>query len=642
MKYLSAYLSLGFCIFLSFAAYAQRKQADSIVTLQEVKVYETKYKSLYKGYNEVAVDSNYLVGYKNNTLADVLMQNNIGYVRSNGLGTLATGSFRGLSAYHNIVLWNGFNIASPMNGNVDYSLIPNLVFDNAKIRLGGSSALHGSGAVGAVTELSQNHSNHKGLHLSANNSMGSFGTLYQSGAANISGQRISNKTSIYARSATNNYEYMYQDRSQTQKNAAYTQQGLLNETNIKIHRSTLTSAYWWQYSHRQIPSSLSTQIDETHRYTLQWVIPQGKFQWALRTALFAENLQFMIPSFNFKTDNKALSSISEAECSYIWKEKHYFNIGLHNTAVWAQATNLPQHPSQVRYAIFAGYRWTPWQKLTVNPRLRKEYVIGNTYDIPWTYSLGVEYNPVLPLSIYINTSYNYRIPTINDMYWRGRGESGNNALLPESSYAGELGLKFKAEKVIIVPATYAMDVNIFVNNVQNWVIWRKDNSGILTPQNILEVQSKGIELKSEIGIHIKKQKINFAAGADYNEVTVLKSANTVEVGKQLIYVPYNKGFVNITWSNKIINLFINNAYVSYRYTDAENEDFQPAYHTANLQANINPIYIKKIAVAPQVQCNNIFNTRYEVLENNPMPGINFLAGLSVSFYQPINKLNQKL
>jgi len=59
------------------------------------------------------------------SLAELLSAHTPVFVKAYGKGTLATASFRGTAASHTKVLWNGFEINSPMLGQVDLSLVPN-------------------------------------------------------------------------------------------------------------------------------------------------------------------------------------------------------------------------------------------------------------------------------------------------------------------------------------------------------------------------------------------------------------------------------------------------------------------------------------------------------------------------------------
>ena len=95
------------------------------------------------------------------------------FIKSYGLGSLATTSFRGGSASHTAILWNGFNLGSPMNGQLDLSLVPVSLANNVSIQYGGAGALWGSGAVGGAILLNSEPEFDQGLTVDAGTAFGS-------------------------------------------------------------------------------------------------------------------------------------------------------------------------------------------------------------------------------------------------------------------------------------------------------------------------------------------------------------------------------------------------------------------------------------------------------------------------------------
>ena len=78
------------------------------------------------------------------SLADVLAENSLLYIKSLGQGAQATSSFRGTSSSHTQVLWNGININSATLGNFDFSLIPGFFVDELNIYSGVAQMRGGS------------------------------------------------------------------------------------------------------------------------------------------------------------------------------------------------------------------------------------------------------------------------------------------------------------------------------------------------------------------------------------------------------------------------------------------------------------------------------------------------------------------
>ena len=80
------------------------------------------------------------------SMADILTFNSSIFVKSYGRATLSTVSFRGTSASHTQVTWNGMRINNPMLGMTDFSMIPSYFIDDA-------SLLHGTSSVNMAGEI---------------------------------------------------------------------------------------------------------------------------------------------------------------------------------------------------------------------------------------------------------------------------------------------------------------------------------------------------------------------------------------------------------------------------------------------------------------------------------------------------------
>ena len=153
---------------------AQNRIADSTYTLKEIKIISNRLDNYSSGTKVQLIDSNIIAQYINNSLATLLLNESSIFIKSYGAGSLATTSFRGGNATHTAVLWNGFNLNSPSNGQLDLSIIPNTISNKVSIQFGGSSALWGSGAVGGTILLNNNIKFNEGLTIVASLSAGSF------------------------------------------------------------------------------------------------------------------------------------------------------------------------------------------------------------------------------------------------------------------------------------------------------------------------------------------------------------------------------------------------------------------------------------------------------------------------------------
>ncbi len=94
-----------------------------------------------------------LKDYSLSSLTEVLNETTPLFIKYYGSGGTATSSFRGTSAGHTQVTWNGININDPMLGQSDFSLIPSGMIDNVMISFGGASMDLGNGAIGGIINL---------------------------------------------------------------------------------------------------------------------------------------------------------------------------------------------------------------------------------------------------------------------------------------------------------------------------------------------------------------------------------------------------------------------------------------------------------------------------------------------------------
>ena len=73
---------------------------------------------------ERKIDAMIVKSLKTISLSQLLIQHSPVFIKSSGPGSTASASFRGTTASHTLVLWNGFQLNSPALGEVDFSMIP--------------------------------------------------------------------------------------------------------------------------------------------------------------------------------------------------------------------------------------------------------------------------------------------------------------------------------------------------------------------------------------------------------------------------------------------------------------------------------------------------------------------------------------
>lgn len=634
----SKIVSLSFSLFLGLNSFGQTNINDTTFKLKEVIISSNRVTNFSAGTKVNSIDSLSLSQHSNQNLSDLLIDGSPLFIKSYGLGTLATSSFRGGSASHTAILWNGFNINSPMNGQLDLSLVPVNFSDAISIQYGGTSALWGSGAVGGAIHLTNNAKFNTGLTTKINLSAGSFESYSQQASVDFSKKRFISSIKLFNTSAKNNFQYNNifspENRKVTQSNAELKSYGLLSENYFLIKANQKINLFFWhQHMNRNIPptmlqlSNKSNQIDNSYRITSEWEYHKKKTTTYIRAAYFNESLIFSDEIYNYSTTNRSKSIITETETKINLSKQHFINLGINNTFANAIASSYHNKPQQNRTALFTSYLYkTKNEKLRANISGRQEMIEDEF--VPFTYSIGTDYQFIKWLSLQGNFSKVYRIPTINDLYWN---PGGNPDLLPESGYSEEIGLKLNLKNDRI---TFTSDVTVFNRNMGNWIIWLPRIS-YWSPQNIMNVWSRGMETNSTLSIRINKVKIGFSVLTNYVVSTnqKAKTANDASIGKQLIYVPMYIGNAKISIECKGLAFSYRHNYTGYRYTSTDNTQYLSPYYLGSFYLS-HKMQLKNLTANIFLQANNVWNEQYQVILNRAMPPQNFSAGISFEFNKP--------
>ena len=147
---LNKILFFAFCSI--FASNLHSQKDTLVVNLKAFSLSFSKVNDFSKGYSSILITDS--LGTRNiRSLTDVLKFNSFIYFKENGLGMVSSPSFRGTSAAHTAVIWNGININSQLNGQVDFNAISSNSYDKITVRSGGGSVLFGSGAIGGTVHL---------------------------------------------------------------------------------------------------------------------------------------------------------------------------------------------------------------------------------------------------------------------------------------------------------------------------------------------------------------------------------------------------------------------------------------------------------------------------------------------------------
>lgn len=642
-------------LYVCCANFINAQPLDSIQKINPVIITASRLQNFSSGTKLLVFDSTVLSRYSSGNLADLLGAESHLFIKSYGLGSLATSSFRGGGASHTALLWNGFNLNNPMYGQFDLSLIPNYFADKVVVQYGGTAALWGSGAVGGAIHLNNEANFNKGLSLACGSSFGSFGTLVQNLQAQVSTKSWVTSLKVFNTTAENNFPYyntmLPGSPKQIQKNNSLQEYGVLSENYFKINnRQKINLFFWYQFNDRSIPPIMlqqagnSAQQDESYRFTSEWHRTGNIISQIVRAAYFNEALQYNNLLSNIATLSHSQTVIAETETRIKVNENNMINIGFNNTFAEAVSYNtLLQSefegyqgtPSRNRFAAFTSYTFTSRSnKFRSTVSARQEFIQHG--QKPFTYSWGAEYSFVKWFSAKMLISKVYRVPTFNDLYWF---PGGNPNLLPESGYCEEAGLNLNTN-LFNSKVQLSLEPTVFNRVMDNWIIWLPGQS-FPRPKNIMKVWSRGMETKSELALLLSKLKFGISVYTNYVVSTCEQSGiqNDASLGKQIIYVPMYTGHARFWVEYKKISVAWTQSYTGYRYTSTDNKEYLPPYMLSGIYGSYK-VSVGYYLFSIYAHVNNFFNEQYQILLNHAMPMINYRFGISIQFNKPINKIQQ--
>lgn len=616
---------------------------------------------------QTKIDTILIDGYLTNSLDDLLSETTPVFVKSLGRGALSTVSFRGTSASHTDVLWNGMSVKSPMLGQVDFSQFPVYFMDEVSLSHGGSSIEQTSGALGGAISLENKVDWKNKLSGRVLTGYGSYNTLNNFAQINLGSSKIQSKTRLFSTYSKNDFEFRNKNIADinpstgkleypTQKNnqADYHQYGILQELYKRIGDNyEFSGSYWFQNNKRSLPrlntyegddfSNQNTQTEQTHRAILKITKYGKKSSAELASGIVYSNTNYTLENFvNGLGLLKAIDSRSSYATFYN-KISYNYNLNKKNTLKFNYNLNYHKVRSEERinktgfdadrleHLLFAHWN-RKW-----NSRLKSDVMIRmnriDKMNLPIIPYLGLSYlaSKKHHLSIKTSVTRNYRQPTLNDLYWQ---PGGNINLLPEEGISGDLGIEhqLKYKKLSLTS-----ELTFFQSQIKNWIIWLPTVQGFWQPDNIQNVSNRGLEVHLAGDWKFKNILFNFNSNYAYTLSTNQGDPEIwgeESIGKQLPYVPVHS--FNLFLKTSYKGFFMSYAHNSYseRFTTATNDisrrDWLYPYFMNSIYFG-KELTLKKSTLIIELKTYNLFNEEYRSVLGRPMPGRNYLLTLMFKF-----------
>lgn len=411
------------------------------------------------------------------SMADVLTFNSSIFVKTYGRATLSTVAFRGTSASHTQVTWNGMRINNPMLGMTDFSMIPSYFIDDASLLHGTSSVNETGGGMGGAVKLSTKPAQSDGFGVQYIQGLGSFRTFDEFLRLTYGDESWQVSTRAVFSTSPNDFEYRNHDKKEniydddmniigqyypTERNrsGSFRDFHLLQEAYYNTGRGDRFGLNgWYINSNRELPMLTTDygnatdfdnrQREETFRGILSW--DHLGEQWKVATK--AGYIHTWM-AYDYKRDvgNGTMAhmtrSRSKIDTFYGQTEGEYYigsdwlftaNLAVHQHIVQSEDKNIIRQDGN---KAIVGYRkgraelsgvlsakWRPTDRFGISATLREEMY-------------GTEWTPLIPalfidgvisergnITAKASLSRNYRFPTLNDLYFL---PGGNPDLKKES------------------------------------------------------------------------------------------------------------------------------------------------------------------------------------------------------------------
>lgn len=609
------------------------------LNLKEFEV-KSSYKSDFNGFKRVKLDSTFLVNHLNEDLSKVLSNYSTIFIKSYGNGSLASPSFRGTTAQHTQVEWNGISLNSPMLGQVDLSQIPVSQFDGLEILYGAAGISRASGAFGGVINLVTNPDWNNRINILVAQTLGSFHT-FTTNINVVAGTSSFQSHSKFNYSASaNDFPYYndYLNKVVTQHSASFALYGISEELFWKVKDKHLISVkVRYNQDDRNLPPTTNNyendhfekQSSKNLFAVIDYKFVEKKYNMLARTAFSNQQMHYVLDS-TFNVFHQYYQVINKIRFTYLGIKNLIIKPGIDFTFDQVTSDNYDGVKSRSTASFYTELNYDIGRRVKTSLVIREDLINGSF--LPIVPAIGIAYLPweKCNLSFTLNLARNYRYPTLNDLYW---AISGNPDLVPETNYAVEIGYAYTHHSK---NGKFLVELNMagYYSWIYHMITWTavSGNPNLWKPENIDEIWARGVET----GLNFKWEVLKFRVSLDNNynfcRSTYQKASSAYDqkIGKQLIYIPVNT--LNSTFSVERWRFYLNYnfCFVSERFTAKDNLSVMPAYNLSNIIFGKN-IQIKHFILSLQININNLFDLDYQSMPTRPMPGINAAFTVKLGF-----------
>lgn len=625
-----------------FCTCAQARQVADTLQLGEVEVQATRIylEDRYQPISISRIDSaktKFLLG---GNISEVLRTFAPLQIRTNGPGGLATISQRGYSPSQTQVLWNGFQLNHAMLGSTDLTLIPSFAIQNISVASASGNTSFGEKGGGTVALDVKKPKNEIGISQNT----GSFGRSVTETFAGVSfGKWQVGFTAGYENS-DNNFTYTIREFSNEEGGFAEVEKKRKNnelkaKTGIlsldwKDGKKHFSSVVWEHDMTNHIPGGITSltprayQEDSFLRWMSRYSATVAGHRLTSKIYLNRQALDYFNPTNDINSLSTSTSVIGDVELRSSLHPDLQLISALQLGHSGIKASDYSGSPNRSQFTAQANPIWHIWDPVHFYGGIRIDYYT----DFKEAYSANAGVNVELvneQLFLKGQVSRNFIAPTFNDLYWPDLGDPDLN---PETNIKGEIGL---LHQTVADYLQNSFEISVYDGMVNDGIRWLPGADGQSRPENLEKLRLWGFEAKEELqfragDFHLSMQAMLLHALA---EIRKPRFEGDAAVGKQLRYTPKWQVKANtiMNWKN-LASMF------SYNFTDERfsttdhRSPFDPlsSYTEATWSTYYN-FLLSDFKITPAFTIHNLFDSKYSVVRDYPMPGRSFQFKLTIQY-----------
>ena len=543
------------------------------------------------------------------SFAELLQKQTGIFIKTSGVGSLNTPSYKGLGTMHIPINIDGANMQSSMNGTMDLSLIDAFHFSQSSFGDQDNQQLGQSNMGSSLQLITGKIKPQVEFNVSGNTQRGqSVGLKY----GNLS-KKWKYQASFFGNQSENNVSLAsYIGEDSLLENNAFQKASLLQSVSYQSPQFGIwKNTIYFQVSERFIPPALQSSSDakqsDRNFMMLNKYQKQLKRRWSVlaQNQLWKEEIRFQSEARNLSAQNQVWNVNSTVQVAKRFTKKLRVVGGLGNEMATYTATNLEDDVNYNRLRAFydATFRIKKSRFL-----LSQQLVMFDANKFSHNASIeGVrgigKYNQVL-----LRAQRVYRLPTLNELYWYEPGfASGNLQLNPEEGEKIDLVFSRDTEKL-------NFSINPFVGWYENLIAWQGFPE--ISPVNLQSVFIRGVELKTLLTYSVWKGRLAINTNIHYVKSTYNPSdEQDATFGKQLIYTPEITANLTVTYSTDKFGIYLNEQFVGENYVTSDNSNSLESYYLTEVGG-----YYRFNQLRCGISVSNLFNTAYFTIPNTPLPG----------------------